>query len=222
LQTDLSTRSHASARGAGEAQRSTPCKPGCPTCAKLADAALAIIAKAGTEALSHEALELEVGLRHGEAIQHYTTVDSCVLALYDRVCGELLAEFASAFSVGNSWDSALAHAQRRVQSRLAKHPGEARLCFVEPLRGNREFRRRRDLRRQWLVAFLTEQRRRLEPGATTSRIQIELLVGAAFQQIVTMVEAGRAAELTALDARLGEVIRLFDPPSRLPRSTART
>ena len=205
-----------SVRVRSETPGSVRCREACSICVRLQEAALAIIGEAGSEALSHEALEVEAGLVPGEAVRHYPTVESCVVAVYDRVCGELLGEFARAFSFATSWDAALASAQRRVLSRLATHPAEARLCFLEPVRGDRELRRCRDLRRRRLVDFLTEQRRRLEPGAVTSPVQIELLVGATFQEIVTMVEAGRAAELTDLDARVDDVIRLFGPSSQQP------
>lgn len=209
-----------SARVQFETQLLARCTPGCSTCRLLQGAALAIIGKAGSGSLSHEALEVEAGLAPGEAVRHYATVEACVLATYDRVCGELLGEFVEAFEFAASWDSALASAQRRVLLRLSTHLAEARLCFLEPVRGNRQLRRRRDLRRRWLVDFLTEQRRRLEPGPMTSRVQIELLIGATFQEIVTIVEAGRAAELTALGARFDELAALFEPSPRPPRLPA--
>jgi AcrR family transcriptional regulator len=195
------------------------CTPGCRTCARLGDAALAIIGEVGANGLSHEALELRAGLTPGEAARHYPTVESCVHGIYEQVCEDLAAEFAGAFSLALSWSSALALAQRRVLSRLASQPAEARLCFVEALRGDRELRRRRDLRRRWIVDFLTEQHLRLGRGATTSKLQIELLVGARFQAIASMVEAGRASELLTLDGRFDELTTVFDPSLGRPRFT---
>ena len=200
-----------SARVQCQTQESVRCEPGCPGCARVEDAALAIIGRDGSEALSHEGLELQAGLPPGEAARHYPTVEACLLRTCDRVCRELRAEFESAFSLGTSWGSSLALAHRRVLARLATHPAEASLCFVEPLRGDRELRRRRDRRRRAIVDFLTEQRLHFGRGAVMSKLQIELLVGAAFHEVATMVEAGRTAELPALAARFDRLTTLFEP-----------
>lgn len=190
------------------------CKPACPVCRRLRGAALELVAAGGTEALSHEALDRAAELPDGEAARHYPSTAACLHETYTEVSDGLLAEVTEPFSDTASWDSALALASARLLARLAAHPAEARLCFVETLRSDRGLRRLRDVRRRRLIAFLDDQRARR--GEPSSRMQIELLTGAIFHEISTAVEAGHAAELPALEPRLTELANLFDPAERRP------
>jgi hypothetical protein len=184
-------------------------------------AALAIVGETGSEALSHAALDREAGLTPGEAARHYPVVATCLHAIYEQVCDELRTDFEGAFAVGTSWESALVLARHRTLARIAARPAEARLCFVEPLRGDRELRRRRDLRRRWVVDFLAEQRARFRGDTVTSKLQIELLVGAMFHEIAKTVAAGRAGELPSMESRFAELTALFDPSIGQARFRAR-
>jgi DNA-binding transcriptional regulator YbjK len=191
------------------------CKPACPVCCRLRGAALELVGAGGTGALSHDALDRAAELPDGEAAQHYPNIAACLQETYAEVSESLLAELTEPFYDTVSWDSALALARARLLGRLAARPAEARLSFVETLRGDRGLRRLREIRRRRLVAFLDDQRARR--GEPSSRMQIELLTGAMFHEISTAVEAGRTAELPALEPRLSELAHLFDPAERRPR-----
>lgn len=188
------------------------CQPACPICSRLREAALELVGGGGTEALSHEALERAAGLPEGEAARHYPRVSGCLHETYMELSEQRMAEMAQTFSEAQSWDSAFALARSQLLAHMAAHPAEARLCLVETLRGDRRLRRLRDTRRRELVAFLDDQRLRF--GGSSSRLQIELLVGAMFHEMSEAVDAGRTAELPALESRLHDLAHLFDPGGR--------
>lgn len=188
------------------------CEAACPKCSRLREAALELVGEGGTEALSHRALERASGLLDGEAARHYPSTAACLHETYVEVSDQVLAEFAQAFSEAESWDSAFALARGRLLARMAEHPAEARLCFVETLRGDRRLRRLRDARRRRLIAFLDDEWVRF--GGPSSRLQVELLMGATFHEISAAVDAGRSADLPAFEPRLRELAHLFDPGSR--------
>jgi len=186
------------------------CTPSCPICLRLREAALAVVGEGGAAGLSHGALEREAGLVRGEAAEHYATAAACLHATYEEVSDSLAADLLGAFSAAIRCETGLYVTWRRLLERLAAHPDEARLCFLETLGGDRELRRRRERRRRWVVDFLAGQRARSGASELSSKLQIELLIGATFHEISAAGAAGRAAELPALEPRLSELARLFD------------
>jgi len=198
-------------KGPQSRRRLMSCTPACPICLRLREAALAVLGDGSAAGLSHGALEREAGLMQGEAAEHYASAAACLHATYEEVCDRLAGELLDAFSAGMSWESALSLARRRLLARLAANPGEARLCFVETLGGDRELRRRRERRRRWVVAFLACQRLVSGESGRSSELQIELLIGATFHEISAVVAAGDVADLPTLEPRLSELPGLFDP-----------
>lgn len=196
------------------------CKPLCPVCPKLRSAAVAVVGDGGIEALSEEALDRAAGLPDGEAVQHYARPATCLHEAYLEVCDRAAAEFSSAFTAERSWASAFDLGRSRVLAYMAAHPAEARLCFVEALRGDRELRRLREARRRGLIGFLFEERARRGGAEDGSRLPIELLLGATFHEISTAVAAGATADLPALEPRLRQLAALFEPAPRWAFRTA--
>jgi AcrR family transcriptional regulator len=189
------------------------CVSACPTCHALRRATLAAVGRGAAAPLSDEALAAAAGLTPSEAARHYPSADACLRAASEEVSDRLEADLRSCFLPGVSWSSAMVRARRKLLERLAAHPAEARLCFVETLGGDRELRRARDHRRRCVVDFLTEQSARSRRGERLSRIQIELLIGAIFHEISAAVAAGEVATLPTLEPRLTELSGLFDPTS---------
>jgi AcrR family transcriptional regulator len=191
------------------------CKPGCPVCEQLRAAALNVVgAGGGLDAVTLEALEDEAGFAHGEAQRHYSTPRACLYETYESVSDSLLDEYKGAFATEQGWDSAFTTARRQLLARLAARPAEAYLCFVETLGADRELRQRREHKRRWLIDFLDRQLASSGGAGPSSRLQLELLVGATFHEMSTTVASGRASELPDLEPRLADLARMFDPAWR--------
>jgi AcrR family transcriptional regulator len=187
------------------------CQPACATCERLREAALSIVGEGGTQALSEQGLAERVGLPPDELARHYPSVGECVYETYDEIVCDILRDMVDAFAGGGGWQSGFELARRRLLERMAAHPAEARLCFVETVRGDRELRRRRDITRRWVVQFLTQEYTRRRHEEELPPLQIELLIGAGFQTISTAVAEGEADDLVELDEKLAEIAGFFIP-----------
>ena len=186
------------------------CQPGCSVCERLRAAALALVGNGGIEGVTLEALSERAGCSREEVQNHYATAEECLWATYDEVSFALFLELASAFERAGSWEAAVRRALRRLLARLATHPAEARLCFVEALRANRRVRGHYVEQRTWVVElFAAEHRRRRGQGE--SELQIELLVGAAAQVIASAAAGEPAADLRKLEPKLLGLTEVFTP-----------
>lgn len=187
------------------------CQPGCSTCEKLREAALATVGEGGTQALSERGLSERIELPPGAFTRHYRTVAECLYETYDEIVDEVLRDMVDAFAGGDGWQSSFELSRRRLLERMAARPAEARLCFVETVRGDRELRRRRDVTRRWIVEFLTREYARRRHEEELPPLQIELLIGAGFQTISSAVADGAGEDLTELDGKLAEIAGFFIP-----------
>jgi AcrR family transcriptional regulator len=187
------------------------CEPGCPVCERLRAAALELVGEGGIENLSLEGLAARTGREPAEVTAHYATSSECVYETYDEVACDLRREMVDAFGEASDWQEGFEISRKRMLERLAVNPSEARLCFVETLRGDRELRRRRELNRRSLIEFLTQEYARAANGDGMRPIQIELLIGAGFQVISTAVAQDGGLDLAELDSRLTDLESCFLP-----------
>lgn len=187
------------------------CEPGCPGCERLRAAALELVGEAGIENLSLERLAARAGSQPAAVAAHYATSSECVYETYDEVAHDLRREMMDAFDDGSDWQEGFELSRKRIVERLALNPAEARLCFVETLRGDRGLRRRRDVNRRAMVDFLTREYARSANGDGMRPIQIELLIGAGFQAISTAVAQDGGVDLTELDGTLADLESCFLP-----------
>lgn len=187
------------------------CEPGCPGCERLRAAALELVGEEGIENLSLESLAARTGGQPAEVAAHYATSSECIYETYDEVACDLLREMVDAFGEGSDWHSGFVIARGRILERLAANPSEARLCFVETLRGDRELRRRRVINRRAIVDFLTREHARSANGDGLRPIQVELLIGAGFQAISGAVARDGVVDLAELDSRLEALEGCFLP-----------
>lgn len=187
------------------------CQPACAICEEAREAVLATVGEGGTEALSEDGLAERVGLPVDELRRHYRTVAECLYETYDEIACEVLRDMVDAFAEGQDWQSGFELARRRLLERMAARPAEARLCFVETVRGDRELRHRRDITRRWIVDFLTREYARRRKEEELPPLQIELLIGAGFQTISSAVAEGDGDDLIELDGKLAEIAGFFIP-----------
>jgi AcrR family transcriptional regulator len=186
------------------------CRQECSTCEGFQELAVKIVGDEGAEMLSLRRLGEQSGLPLTLVRAHYPEATACLYDAYDRAFGELFSVFADAFGEDLSWEEGFQNAMRGLLTRLAANPAEARLCFVEAPRVDRELRHRCERRRQGIVEFLSgeyEHRRRRE---RLSDVHIELLVGASFHAIGEALSAGGPEELAALEPTLSELAGVFE------------
>jgi len=190
------------------------CEPACSGCARLRAAAREIVGEGGIEALSLASLAARTGQQLGEVAAHYATSGECLYQTYDEIACDLLHEVEDAFLEGSDWQEGFEISRKRMLERMTANPAEARLCFVETLRGDHELRRRRELNRRRMVDFLTRENARAANGDGMRPIQIELLIGAGFQAISTALGQDRCVDLAELEPRLVELESCFFPGAR--------
>ena len=185
------------------------CEPVCADCERLRGAALGLVGEGGIEAVSHQSLAARTGLPPLDVALHYPSASDCVYETYDEVSAGVLLDMAGAFGEGESWGSGFELSRQRLLVRMAARPAEARLCFVEPMRGDRRLRRRRGANRRWILEFLQSEYDRRRERERLPEIQFELLIGAGFQAISSTVADGHAAELPELESQLADLAGMF-------------
>jgi AcrR family transcriptional regulator len=188
-----------------------PCQPACPTCAELRASALQLIGAGGIDALTLQTLSARSGLALEVLSRHYPSAAACLSDTYEETAASIRDEFAAALSRGSSWGDGLRLAGRGLIERLARRPNEARLCFVEVLRAQRELLRARDHARRRMVAMFLQEHRRRRSSEHLPEMQFELLVGAAFQAIAAAVAEGRMCDLSELEHELAQLDGVFEP-----------
>ncbi len=190
------------------------CTPACSTCEQLREAALELIGEGGVAGLSLDALADRVGLARSTVEEHYPTAANCLYETYDEVSARVALDMAGAFAQGTSWETGFGLARQRLLTRLVAHPAEARLCFVEVVRGDRQLRLREDTTRQWIVDFLSREYEQRRATEDLPELQIELLIAAGFHAISNAVSAGGADGAAALRQQLADLAQAMGPASR--------
>jgi AcrR family transcriptional regulator len=187
------------------------CEKACGTCASIRSATLQLVGDRGLSGVSLDALVERTKLTPAQLRSHYPTVQACVSDTYERVSMDLLGIMADSFARSRSWSDALTSGVGNVLRRLARRPAEARLCFVEVLRGDRELLWRRENMRRLTVELLTAEHNSRSDTEQLSTMQHEMLVGASFHMIASRVEDGQIDELLELGPKLAELAGMFQP-----------
>ena len=172
---------------------------------------MAIVAEEGIESFNAERLELRSGLESDELARHYTSAASCLYDAYDEVSRSIHADFALAFAAEPSWYDGLALAGRTLLERLGRASRRGALLLR---RGARAATTswpacRADSRRRLVELFVAELRRRCDNEVP--RMQLELLIGAAFQAIASAVNGGNITELPGMMPELTSRAYVFQP-----------
>jgi AcrR family transcriptional regulator len=183
----------------------------CPICGSLRAAALQLVGEHGFKRLSVAALCNACGLTPDQLVDHYPTPRACLYDAYDELAQEFLRDIQDAFDCASSGADALTRARSRMLARLAERPAEARLLFIEALRGDRELRRRREQGRQRMLALMLAEHRRRGDLGQLPQVQLEMLLGASFHLIATRIAEGRIDALPELDGELAELAGMFEP-----------
>jgi AcrR family transcriptional regulator len=180
-------------------------------CASIRSATLQLVGEGGLSGVSIDALAERTKLTPAQLRSHYPTVEACVHDTYEKVSMNLLSIMADSFGRSRSWSDALTSGVGGVLMRLARRPAEARLCFVEVLRGDRELLWRRENIRRLTVELLTAEHNNRSDNERLPTIQHEMLVGASFQLISSRVGDGQVDALLELGPELAELAGIFEP-----------
>lgn len=174
---------------------------------------LELVGERGLEAATLPEIAERACVSEVRAALHYESAAKCIWDTYDWVAQSIYEDFAAAFSAEPGWKAALTAAGRGLLARMAAHPAEARLCFVEAPRGDHELLRRRVRSRRRLVKLFTRElrRRRGQSDDDLPEMQLELLIGAGFQAIAASVADGATSELPALEPELRMRAYVFEP-----------
>ena len=187
------------------------CNPDCATCTRLRRAALDIVGDGGLEALTLLTLAGSAGIDAVELRRHYATEAECLYDTYEEIAHDVRDVIAAAFAQVPSWPDALTLVGKRLLAWMAERPAEARLCFIEILRGDREMLRRRDAERQRTIDLFVREHRRRGHREDLPELQLELLVSAGFRAIGAAVAEGPVAALPELEPELVSVAEVFEP-----------
>lgn len=190
------------------------CSPDCVTCERLRAAAAPAVLMAGDARVTMSHLAAAAGVPASAAAGHCPEGAATVVAdAYRRASGELFVEYAASFRMAASWPEKLGAALQRLLRRLADEPAVAHLCFVAPMSGDEELREIREAFRARCVGLLaTEQDRHLDDEEELlPDLQLEMMVGAVFRTISSLVGEGRAPELPALLEDVAFSAAVFEP-----------
>jgi hypothetical protein len=189
------------------------CSPvtSCSTCESLRAAALHLVGEQGLDGLSRNRLCEACELTKAEFGDHYANARECLYDAYREVSEEMLLEISAAFDASATWHDAVTNVSARALARFAERPDEARLMFVEALRGDRELRLHREHGRQRMVALFVAEHRRHSEVEHVPQVQVEMLLGASFHLIASQVADGRIRELPELSAELAQLADMFEP-----------
>lgn len=186
------------------------CETACPTCASLRAASVQLVGERGLSGLSTAGLCAYSGVPRAVLAMHYGSAGECLGDAYDELADEIRESFAESLADSASWADGLMLGLERMLVRMAENPGEARLCFVETLSGDRDLMRRRQAARRRMIELLSAERRRRDAWEPT-RIQQEMILGVCFQLISARAAEGRIDELPELIPELAELTRVFEP-----------
>jgi len=174
------------------------CGPGCPTCADLRRAAVALVGSFGLEGATPRRLAQVAGLPDATLARHACgDVDRVIRAAYVEQIELLQARYAARLHGAPSRDEGLREATADLLAYLARHADVAAFVTLEVLKGGRELLELREALRIRTVANLRRELARFDYGAVASDLQIEMLLATMNHTIARHVEAGRAAELPA-------------------------
>lgn len=174
------------------------CGPGCPICADLRRAAVAIVGSLGLEGITAERLAQVSGLRPETAARHVCgSVDVVVPAAYEEAMEALQARFAARLHRAATREQGLRDATADLLEYLARHGDVAAFVTVEVRKGDRELQKLREAMRRRSVANVRRELARFDGDAVASDLQIEMLVATMGLTIARHVDAGRTAELPA-------------------------
>jgi hypothetical protein len=190
------------------------CAPGCPDCADLRRAAVALIGSMGLAGVTPERLAQVAGLPEPALGVHACgDADACVAAAYEEAIAGLQSRYAARLRAAATREEGLRDATRDLLAHLARHPDVAAFVAVEVLGGNRELLELRERLRRQSVAGVRRELARFDGAAVAPALQVEMLVATMAHTIARRVTTGETARLPEA---LEPVLAMADACEPLP------
>jgi AcrR family transcriptional regulator len=183
------------------------CTGDCDVCRRLRHALLDALEQ-GARTLDAAEIAERADLAEADLLDHYGSVDSCLVAAYDELSQELYELQVEAFDGPGDWQSRFLDGVRAGLDRIDSTPGAERLFFADDFLGHPRLRIRRAAARQRIARLVAdeaehEQERRLPA------VQVEFILGAVSHAAKT--EAADGMEPARVTERVSETLRLLEP-----------
>jgi AcrR family transcriptional regulator len=142
--------------------------------------------------------------------EHFPDKEACFLAAYDAVSDQVLAASEGAAAEAGDWAERLVAGVRAYLQALADAPEIARVFTAEILSaGPHALARRRAVLRRFASALRAQVDAAAGAGAPVRRIGDDTalaLAGAIHELVLARLEAGRGAELPALESAIADLV----------------
>jgi AcrR family transcriptional regulator len=163
-------------------------------------------------AVTVEDVATRAGVSRAVFFQHFADVQDCFLATYEA-CSDLLRAQTTAAVVGGAglpYDERIALGVRAYLETLASEPGLAR-AFLRDVTaaGPEALRRRRAVLRRFAASLRSQVDAAVAagaPGRPISPVTALALAGAIHELVLEALEAGRGAELPALEDEIADLV----------------
>jgi hypothetical protein len=191
---------------AGAPSQEEGCPRSCTTCARLRQALLSELEWKHPSSIDAGALAAGAGLGEADLVDHYGSVDGCLVATYEALSDELYALQVDALANGSGdWQSNFLDGVRAALDHLAAIPGAMVLFFADELRGHPLLRVRRAAARQRVARLLADH-----SGEAGNSLRSEFLLGA-LAHAAHSEAAARGMQPARVAARIGATLRLLEP-----------
>jgi hypothetical protein len=172
------------------------CGPGCPVCADVRRAAVALVGSLGLAGVTPERLAQVAGLPAEALAAHRCgEVDACVAAAYREAVEGMQSRFAARLRSAATREDGLRDATEDLLAYLARNSDLAALVAVEVLNGGRELLELRERLRRRSVENVRRELARLDGTAAPPAVQVEMLVATIGHAIARQVTTGQTALL---------------------------
>ena len=183
------------------------CTGDCDVCRRLRHALLDALEQGGGT-LDGAAIAELADLAEADLLEHYGSVDSCLVAAYDELSQELYELHVEAFDGPGDWQSRFLEGMRAALDRIDSTPGAERLFFADELIGHPRLRIRRAVAQQRIAQLVAEEvEHELDRDLPT--VQVEFILGAVSR--AAQSEAADGMEPARVTARVSETLRLLEP-----------
>jgi hypothetical protein len=184
------------------------CGPGCPTCADLRRAAVALAGGIGLAGVTSERLARFAGLPVETLELHVCgDADACITAAYRETIAGMQSRFAARLRAATTREQGLRDATANLLAYLARHPDVASFVTVEVVHGGRDLMAQHERLRRESVRSLQRELARFDGDAVAPEVQLEMLVATIGQTIARHVTAGEAEKLPDV---LDEALAIVD------------
>jgi AcrR family transcriptional regulator len=182
------------------------CTGDCDVCRRLRHALLDVLESEGPPAAPDIAERAELAV--ADLVDHYGSVDGCLVAAYDELAEELFELHVEAFDGPGDWQSRFLDGMRAALDHIASTPGAVQLFFADELLAHPRLRTRRAAARQRIARLVAgEVDHEHEQGVPA--VQVEFILGAVSHAAKT--EAADGMEPARVIARVSETLRLLEP-----------